>query len=131
MEVGDRLVVDCHGQQVHLPTARAGSDKPTFLAGVRPEKIHLAAVGAAVNGAVPAATPGSANRLTGGVVTDASFTGVSTQYLVRMPWGQDLMVFAQNLGVEQRFAPGDGVDLVWESGHTFGLDGDATAGTGE
>ena len=44
--------------------------------------------------------------LPGGVVTDASFTGVSTQYLVRMPWGQELMVFAQNLGGGGVLRPG-------------------------
>ena len=31
-------------------------------------------------------SPDGANRLLGGVVTDASFIGVSTQYLVRLPW---------------------------------------------
>ena len=33
-----------------------------------------------------------------GVVSDVSFVGVSTQYLVRMPWGQELQVFSQNTG---------------------------------
>ena len=31
-------------------------------------------------------------------VTDASFIGVATQYLVRMPWGQELTVVQQNDG---------------------------------
>ena len=43
--------------------------------GVRPEKMHLAA---RRRGRAP-----GANVLAGGVVTDASFVGVSTQYLVR------------------------------------------------
>ena len=43
-----------------------------------------------------------------GVVTDASFIGVSTQYLVRMPWGQELMVFAQNIGAVGLMRAGDG-----------------------
>ena len=37
-----------------------------------------------------------ATVLAGGTVSDVSFIGVSTQYLVRMPWGQELMVFEQN-----------------------------------
>ena len=63
-------------------------------------------------------------------LADASFTGVSTQYLVRMPWGQELMVFAQNLGATGLLRPGSKVDLHWEPAHTFALDGslDATAG---
>jgi spermidine/putrescine transport system ATP-binding protein len=70
------------------------------------------------------------NVLPGGVVTDASFTGVSTQYLVRMPWGQELMVFVQNLGTVGVLPPGSRVDLSWDPAHTFALDGssDATAG---
>jgi spermidine/putrescine transport system ATP-binding protein len=62
---------------------------------------------------------------------DASFSGVSTQYLVRMPWGQTLTVFSQNLGVGELFSTGSAVDLVWERGHTFGLGGDAGAGVEE
>jgi spermidine/putrescine transport system ATP-binding protein len=63
-------------------------------------------------------------------VTDASFTGVSTQYLVRMPWGQELVAFAQNTGGTGVLAPGTQVDLSWEPAHTFALDGsqDASAG---
>ena len=41
------------------------------------------------------------NTLRGGVVSDVSFVGVSTQYLVRMPWGQELTVFEQNTGARR------------------------------
>ncbi len=76
------------------------------------------------------AAQNGANVLPGGVVTDASFTGVSTQYLVRMPWGQELMVFAQNIGVQKHFSVGDTVVLHWVPDHTFLLDAsqDAEAG---
>ena len=60
--------------------------------------------------------------LSGGVVTDASFTGVSTQYLVRLPWGQEVMVFAQNLGSGGVVAPGTTVDLSFDPRHAFTLD---------
>ena len=59
--------------------------------GVRPEKVLLSAS----RGGRPRP---DVNILADGVVTDVSFVGVSTQYLVRMPWGQELMVFEQNTG---------------------------------
>ena len=111
--------MDCHGQRVVIPAAR-GVDADHLLLGVRPEKVHL----------LPAATavqPGL-NVLGGGEVVDASYTGVSTQYLVRMPWQDTLTVFVQNLGVGERFVPGDRVQLCWEPAHTFGLAGDPVAG---
>ena len=112
------LGVDVRGHRVLLPSVRNQAVGDDLLVGVRPEKIHLLEPGAGEFG----------NRLTGGVVVDASFAGVSTQYLVRMPWGAELTVFAQNLHVDVRFRAGSEVDLGWEPEHTFGLAGDATAG---
>lgn len=114
------LGVDVHGQRVLLPAERCGTSEADLLVGVRPEKLHLLADG----------TPTAAgqNSLVGGVVADASFMGVSTQYVVRMPWAQDLMVFSQNRGVGQIFAVGSRVVLAWEPAHTFALAGDAAAG---
>ena len=103
-------------QKLAMPAARRPSGGDDLLIGVRPEKIRL----------VPAGEDDTAtgrNVLPGGVVTDASFTGVSTQYLVRMPWGQELMVFAQNLGAAACCAPARTVDLHWDPAHTFALDG--------
>jgi spermidine/putrescine transport system ATP-binding protein len=119
---GDDLQLDVHGSRITLPTSRRGSGGDDLLVGVRPEKIRLATADADAAGS-------GENVLAGGVVTDASFTGVSTQYLVRMPWGQELMVFAQNTGGVV-VAPGTSVDLRWDPAHTFGLDGsgDALAG---
>jgi spermidine/putrescine transport system ATP-binding protein len=115
----DIVVVDCYGQKVAIRGDRCVR-ADDLLMGIRPEKVHL------LPGNV-AASHGD-NVLTGGVVVDASFTGVSTQYLVRMPWGQDLTVFVQNLGVGERFVTGDQVQLAWDPSHTFGLAGDAAAG---
>lgn len=112
------LGVDVHGQRVLLPSARNTAVGDDLLVGVRPEKIHLLEPGGGEVG----------NRLTGGVVVDASFAGVSTQYVVRMPWAAELTVFAQNLHVDRRFGPGSEVDLGWDPEHTFGLTGDAAAG---
>ena len=71
------------------------------------------------------------NILEGGVISDASYIGVSTQYQVEMPWGQELMVFEQNDDGTPPLAKGDAVVLSWEPIFTFGLAGDqdATAGS--
>lgn len=118
---GSDLVVDCHGQKVAIPADRCVVSQDRLLLGVRPEKVRLHAAADEV--------PAGENAFTGGRVVDASFTGVSTQYLVRMPWGQELTVFAQNLGVGERFPAGSEVTLSWERGHSFGLAGDARAGS--
>ena len=70
------------------------------------------------------------NTLPAGVVSDVSFVGVSTQYLVRMPWGQELTVFEQNAGARDRFRTGDPVDLHWRPEHTFLLDAAQAAEAG-
>jgi spermidine/putrescine transport system ATP-binding protein len=120
---GDRRAVECGGQSLAVPAGRlpdvAG---PDVLVGVRPEKIQLRPDGGE-------RAPGE-NRLSGGVVVDASFAGVSTQYLVRLPWGQQAVVFAQNFGLGERFPTRTPVDLVWDVEHTFALAGDPTAGAG-
>ncbi|HET9658381.1 MAG TPA: ABC transporter ATP-binding protein [Kineosporiaceae bacterium] len=118
---GDRLVVEVHGHKVAVPQDRSATGEQSVLVGVRPEKIRMQAAGAVVET--------GHNDLPGGRVVDVSFTGVSTQYLVRMPWGQELTVFAQNLGLFGRHEVGEEVVLSWDAAHTFLLAGDASAGT--
>jgi spermidine/putrescine transport system ATP-binding protein len=115
-------VLDAHGARLRAAASRAPATTGDVWVGVRPEKVFLSAEGSEVDE--------SANVLAGGVVTDVSFSGVSTQYLVRMPWGQELMVFEQNTGVRPSFRTGDRVDLRWLPDHTFLLDAtqDASAG---
>lgn len=122
---GDRRLVDCAGQVLAVPTDRFPPDASSdLLIGVRPEKIQLtAATGDQGDG------ERRVNLLAGGVVVDASFAGVSTQYLVRLPSGQVVTVFAQNLGRVELFSPGTAVTLGWDVAHTFALAGDPTAGT--
>ena len=119
---GARLVVDVAGTRVAVDSARAAARQGRVWLGVRPEKLALAPAGAA-----PEA---DTNAPAGGVVSDASFVGVSTQYLVRMPWGQELSVFAQNDGMRAPLVPGSAVELRWRPGHAFLLDHeqDALAG---
>ena len=117
---GGDLLLDVAGSRVVLPSARSRCTTDRVFVGVRPEKLHVLA---AADSAGRAAVPDGHNTVSG-VVTDASFVGVSTQYVVRVPWGQDLTVFAQNLRSDDRFRPGDEVVLHWAAGNAFGLDGD-------
>ena len=117
-----RLLVDVRGSTLQAPESRSQGRTDRVWVGVRPEKVFLAHAGSE--------TDDESNLLSGGVVTDVSFIGVSTQYLVRMPWDQELMVFEQNTGARDSFSAGDRVDLHWMPDHTFLLDAsqDATAG---
>jgi spermidine/putrescine transport system ATP-binding protein len=114
---GGDLLLDAHGQRLAMPESRRSAGSTDLLIGIRPEKVRLSAEGAGAGGTT------EENVLPGGIVTDASFTGVSTQYLVRMPWGQELMVFAQNMGAAGQVPVGATVALHWDPAHTFGLDG--------
>ena len=111
---GDFVKVDMHGITVSIPQDRAHVKSGDGWVGIRPEKVLIAEVGEEID------APG--NHLDGGVVTDVSFVGVSTQYLVRMPWGQELQVFEQNTGRRKIFAHGEKVDLSWRPEYAFLLD---------
>lgn len=119
---GGEVTVQVDSATVAAPADRAVASEGKVWVGVRPEKVHLRAPG-------EDGPPG--NALRGGVVSDVSFVGVSTEYLVRMPWGQELTVFEQNHTSSRRLRTGDPVDLTWSPEHTFLLDAaqDATAGT--
>jgi spermidine/putrescine transport system ATP-binding protein len=122
---GDFVMVDMHGIKVSIPRGRAHAQGNRGWIGIRPEKVLIAEVGEDID------APG--NHLEGGVVTDVSFVGVSTQYLVRMPWGQELQVFEQNTGRRRLFATGETVDLSWRPEYAFLLDAsqDVNAGIEE
>lgn len=76
--------------------------------GIRPEKLRLLGAGEEAT-----------NRLDGRV-TDASFTGVATTYLVAMPWGQELTVTRPNDG-STRAVQGDQVSVGWDPHQAFVL----------
>ncbi|MEP6851208.1 MAG: ABC transporter ATP-binding protein [bacterium] len=118
---GDRVRLDLPAGSVTAPAGRVPPDARSVWMGVRPEKIRLGPAGDARAGT---------NVMAGARVIDVSFIGVSTQYLVRTPWDQELMVFEQNQGVSRLHRPGDLVDLLWAAEHTFALDAaqDASAG---
>jgi spermidine/putrescine transport system ATP-binding protein len=103
------------GTKIKFPTTRNNAKTSNLKVGIRPEKFRLHDPGDSTNG----------NVLTGGKITDISFTGVSTQYLVEMPWKQELVVFEQNDGGAPDLAKGDPVTVSWEPEFTFALDGDS------
>jgi spermidine/putrescine transport system ATP-binding protein len=71
--------------------------------------------------------------MSGAVIVDSSFIGVSTQYVVRMPWGQEMLAFEQNTGARGVLPPGTKVDVSWRPEFAFLLDAsqDADAGREE
>ncbi len=117
---GDALL-EVQGQRMAMPTARVHSERDEVWVGVRPEKMQISRTG----------TPTDGENAVTGVVTDASYIGVSTQYLVDLPWGQEVGVFSQNLSTEGPLSAGDQVVLHWNPAHTFALDAaqDADAGS--
>ena len=116
------IVLEVHGVRVRAIASRAPSGRKDLWVGVRPEKISLTASGAGRDDTF--------NALPGAVITDVSFTGVSTQYVVRMQWGQQLTVFEQNAGARPPLRPGEVVDLRWMPQHTFLLDASQDAAAG-
>jgi spermidine/putrescine transport system ATP-binding protein len=119
---GDLVTVDVHGTTLEVPKTRAGVLDGDAWVGVRPEKLSLTSVSAT--------TKSNTNVLGGGVVSDVSYIGVSTQYLVRMPWQQEIVVFAQNNGAGARIVVGDSVMVAWPREHTFLLDAAQEADAG-
>ena len=106
---GGKAVISTKGHTFEVPLARVSSESESVLVGVRPEKIRLDDKGV--------------NSIKGCVVVDRSFIGTSTQYLVRAPWEQELVVFEQNDEGLHDLRVGDTVSLEWDPEHTFALDG--------
>ena len=116
-EVGAGQTVVLVGDCALTVPGRHGRAGDALSIGVRPEKTV----------ALPAGEhrdPALANGIPG-IVSDVSFTGLSTQYLVRTAWGQEISVFAQNAGGERRVAVGEAVTVAWRPEHTFPLGGGA------
>jgi spermidine/putrescine transport system ATP-binding protein len=89
--------------------------------GVRPEKLRVLPIGEADAGH----GADGLNHLRG-TVLDASYIGVSTQYLIETGDGHRLTVYAQNLetsGAAEALADGQRVQLTWKPQHTFVIEG--------
>ncbi|MEU8570836.1 ABC transporter ATP-binding protein [Streptomyces pathocidini] len=115
---GGELLLRAGDAKLRLPAERCRTAPRTggrILAGIRPEKVSL------VHADDAAAVADGRNRITGRIM-DASFIGVSTQYVVDSPAAGQLAVYEQNIERDPRLAPGAEVVLHWNPAHTFGLD---------
>ncbi|MFJ8790232.1 ABC transporter ATP-binding protein [Streptomyces sp. NPDC102462] len=115
---GGDIVLKAGGGKLLLPEARCSVSARTgdkVLVGIRPEKISLTHADDA--GEIPEGR----NRVTGRIA-DASFIGVSTQYVVDSAVCPELAVYVQNVERDGRLVPGAEVVLHWSPAHTFGLD---------
>ena len=106
--------VDVQGNHVRLPISRVHTEGSKVHVGVRPEKLRVQFLD-------DAEVRDNENRVEV-VVTDSSFIGVSTQYLVDSSWGQELTVFAQNTYRDERLVPGARAIVTWAPDHAFALD---------
>ncbi|MGW8636350.1 ABC transporter ATP-binding protein [Streptomyces sp. NPDC055793] len=126
---GDDIVVRAAGDKLLLPGSRCAVPAQAggkVLVGVRPEKVGLTHADEA--GSIPEGR----NRITG-KISNSSFIGVSTQYVVDCAACPDFEVYAQNIDRDARLVPGADVVLHWNPAHTFGLDAsqDIDAGVAE
>ncbi len=92
-----------------LPASLVGSE---VKVGVRPEKIRIRA---------DRSESASAGNTLRGRVRVSTFTGVGNQYLVEMASGEDITVYAQNIGEELAPRSGEDVVLSWPIEHTFAV----------
>ena len=98
--------------RVRAPRALIGDDA-TVNVGVRPEKIRLHEE--------TAEPPAGQNHMVG-IVRDASYLGVSTQYLVEARGGARIMVYEQNVERATKaelWTQGEAVQMTWSPDHTF------------
>ena len=112
-DLGDAVAVDVAGHRLLMPKDRSVAHKGAAVVGVRPEKMRVLELSDEYSA--------SANMLTG-TVLDASFTGVSTEYLVEVPGIGTISTFSQNLG-QSPAQRGNTVRMIWEPEFSFGLDG--------
>jgi spermidine/putrescine transport system ATP-binding protein len=116
------ILVTAHGSRFSLPAGRCRAEAGAVYLGVRPEKLHLAATADEVP---------DGHQHVAGVVTDSSYVGVSTQYLVRTAWDTVLTAFSANAGVLDRVPVGADVVAYWRPAHAFLLARSATASVPE
>jgi spermidine/putrescine transport system ATP-binding protein len=108
---GYALVKLADDTRVRVPKALVNGGS-TLQIGIRPEKIRLSE---------PDKAPTTGNQLRG-VIRDASYIGVSTQYIVEASGGSRLTVYEQNVERATKaelWAPGEEVSLTWIPEHSF------------
>ena len=114
---GEHVVAEIQGTRVKVPLARAGATEGSVTFGVRPEKVR-----------VLRQAPEGVGDDVRGIVLDVSFTGVATEYLVRLPSGTVWSCYEQNLDVDPvDLRPGDDVWISWNPAHAFTVPVDEAA----
>ncbi len=101
------------GSTVRVTAGLVESSAETLALGVRPEKLRLFEPKDEV--------PVGLNRLPG-VISDASYLGVSTQYIVTLADGQRVTVYEQNVQRATKaelWSPGEQVVMAWSPDHCF------------
>ncbi|PPF12835.1 spermidine/putrescine ABC transporter ATP-binding protein [Rathayibacter sp. AY1E9] len=107
------LTVDAGGHRIVVPVARCARTSGEITVGVRPEKLLLL---------TQEPPPDSGRNVLGpGRVVDVSFSGVSTQYTIRMPGLGPVVVFAQNMVFGPVVGEGAEVWVGFSAEHGFGL----------
>ena len=107
------------GTLLRAPEEMANGQRQVRV-GVRPEKLRV------LPGGTEPERPGM--NILDGTVLDASYIGVSTQYLVQTHDGHRLTVYTQNLetsGAAELLTDGHPVRLTWKPQHTFVIAGAA------
>src|SRR4029077_7460266 len=102
-----------NGSAVRVPNALVDGRTGTLAIGVRPEKFRMFEPSKEI--------PGGLNRLEG-VVADASYLGVSTQYIVRLRDDQRVTIYEQNVEratKSELWAVGEEVVIAWAPEHCF------------
>lgn len=101
------------GSAIRVPLTLVEGQTGSFAVGVRPEKIRLFET----KDEIPAAL----NRAPG-TIADASYLGVSTQYIVSLADGHRVMVYEQNVQRATKaelWAMGEQVTIAWAPEHCF------------
>jgi len=111
-----------NGRTIRASASSGYAAGDVVSAGVRPEKLKISRI----DDDDSAASTDDATNAIEGRVADASYIGVSTQYVVRLDNGRDVTVYAQNLdtsGVSEQYPVDQKVRLSWSPKHTFVIGG--------
>ncbi len=112
---GDWSVVEVHdGTKLRAPSRRVAASSGRLAVGVRPEKVWISALHELDTGEE------RSNRVRARVITSA-FLGVSMEYHVETPAGDELIVTVQNnqRDASPPYPDGTEVELSWAPEHTF------------
>ncbi len=125
---GEHAEIRLKGGRIVRVPASALNGASQVRIGIRPEKLRVIARGDESH------APEADLNWIDGEILDASYIGVSTQYLVRTGDGDTLTVYAQNLdtaGASEVLSDGQPVRLTWNPQHTFVIDDPSSTEEGD